>query len=218
MSRLLRRARCPGPLRPRGSSPTPAASRSSPICTGGASHAIVAQALTALHNLDHRGAAGAEPSSGDGAGITVQVPDEFLRAVVGFELPAAGAYAVGIAFLPTDADARADGRRARRDDGGRGGPGRARLARRPDRPGRASARPRAASCRAFRQLFLARRRRRDRAGPRTARLRRCARSPSAARARAQLELYFPSLSARTLVYKGMLTTDQLGDVLPRPDR
>ncbi|HLY34556.1 MAG TPA: hypothetical protein VKQ07_08490, partial [Jatrophihabitantaceae bacterium] len=69
---------------------------------GRASHSIVAQALTALHNLDHRGAAGAETSSGDGAGITVQIPDAFLRAVVDFELPAAGEYAVGIAFVPTD--------------------------------------------------------------------------------------------------------------------
>ena len=57
---------------------------------GRASHSIVAQALTALHNLDHRGAAGAEPSSGDGAGITVALPDAFLRTVVPFELPAAG--------------------------------------------------------------------------------------------------------------------------------
>src|SRR5262245_47672910 len=57
---------------------------------GRASHRIIEQALTALHNLDHRGAAGAEPSSGDGAGITVQVPDAFLRAVVDFALPPAG--------------------------------------------------------------------------------------------------------------------------------
>src|SRR3954454_15597771 len=74
---------------------------------GRASHRIVEQALTALHNLDHRGAAGAEPSSGDGAGITVQVPDAFLRAVAGFELPARGGYAVGIALLPTDDEAAA---------------------------------------------------------------------------------------------------------------
>src|SRR3954462_11534494 len=67
---------------------------------GRAGHRIVEHALTALHNLDHRGAAGAEPSSGDGAGITVQVPDGFLRAVVGFALPAKGSYAVGNAFLP----------------------------------------------------------------------------------------------------------------------
>ncbi|MDT4985344.1 MAG: glutamate synthase large chain, partial [Pseudonocardiales bacterium] len=71
---------------------------------GRASHSIIAHALTALHNLDHRGAAGAEPSSGDGAGMTVQVPDVFLRAVSGLDLPPVGEYAVGIAFLPTDAD------------------------------------------------------------------------------------------------------------------
>src|SRR3954452_21390942 len=65
---------------------------------GRASHQIVAHALTALHNLDHRGAAGAEPASGDGAGITVQVPDAFLRAVLDFDLPPVGEYAVGTAF------------------------------------------------------------------------------------------------------------------------
>src|ERR1700744_1752137 len=69
---------------------------------GRPSHRIVSQALTALHNLDHRGAAGAEPSSGDGAGITVQVPDAFLRAVVPFDLPPAGSYAVGNVFLAAD--------------------------------------------------------------------------------------------------------------------
>src|SRR4051795_1174383 len=65
-------------------------------------HDIVEHALTALRNLDHRGASGAEPDSGDGAGILTQVPDAFLRAVVPFELPAAGSYAVGTAFLPAD--------------------------------------------------------------------------------------------------------------------
>ena len=74
---------------------------------GRPSHSLIGAALTALHNMDHRGAAGAEPSSGDGAGITVAVPDAFLRAVAGFELaPAAGSYATGIAFLPTDQAAR----------------------------------------------------------------------------------------------------------------
>ena len=72
--------------------------------TGVASHDIVAKALTALRNLDHRGAAGAEPNSGDGAGILMQVPDAFLRDVVDFELPGARRYAVGTAFLPGDAD------------------------------------------------------------------------------------------------------------------
>src|SRR5437660_962177 len=69
---------------------------------GRKSHAIVATALGALCNLDHRGAQGAEANSGDGAGILVQVPDAFLRAVVDFELPAPGAYGVGLAFLPRD--------------------------------------------------------------------------------------------------------------------
>ena len=55
--------------------------------TGVASHDIVAKALTALRNLDHRGATGAEVNSGDGAGILMQVPDAFLREVVDFELP-----------------------------------------------------------------------------------------------------------------------------------
>ncbi len=69
-------------------------------------HDIVAHALTALHNLDHRGAVGAEPDSGDGAGILTQIPDAFFRAILDVELPAAGAYAAGIVFLPTD-DTRA---------------------------------------------------------------------------------------------------------------
>ena len=73
--------------------------------TGIPSHAIVADALTALRNLEHRGASGSEPDSGDGAGILIQVPDDFLRAVVDFDLPPAGHYAVGIAFLETDAEA-----------------------------------------------------------------------------------------------------------------
>src|SRR5919199_2094481 len=63
--------------------------------TGEPSHAIVDDALTALRNLEHRGASGSEPDSGDGAGILTQVPDAFLREVVPFELPQASAYAVG---------------------------------------------------------------------------------------------------------------------------
>ncbi len=79
--------------------------------TGEASHDIVAKALTALRNLDHRGAAGAEVNSGDGAGILLQVPDAFLRDVTDFELPPARAYAVGTAFLPGDDEAVAAIRR-----------------------------------------------------------------------------------------------------------
>ena len=72
---------------------------------GRASHEIVAMGIGALCNLEHRGAQGAEANTGDGAGITIQVPDRFLRTVVDFDLPPAGQYAVGMAFLPTaDAD------------------------------------------------------------------------------------------------------------------
>ncbi|MBK9560420.1 MAG: glutamate synthase large subunit [Candidatus Microthrix subdominans] len=75
---------------------------------GRRSHRLVQQALTSLCNLEHRGATGAEENSGDGAGILVGVPDRFLRSVVGTELPPAGHYAAGIGFLPRDdGDARA---------------------------------------------------------------------------------------------------------------
>ncbi|WP_068272298.1 glutamate synthase large subunit, partial [Aldersonia kunmingensis] len=76
---------------------------------GRRSRDIVEKAITALENLEHRGAAGAEPNTGDGAGILIQVPDKFYRAVVDFELPEEGAYATGIAFLP---QARAEARKA----------------------------------------------------------------------------------------------------------
>jgi glutamate synthase domain-containing protein 2/glutamate synthase domain-containing protein 1/glutamate synthase domain-containing protein 3 len=69
-------------------------------------HEVLSRALTALENLEHRGASGADPLTGDGAGILMQMPDELLRAVVPFELPAAGAYGVLMCFLPTDAQAR----------------------------------------------------------------------------------------------------------------
>ena len=70
---------------------------------GRASHSIVSRGLGALCNLEHRGATGAEADTGDGAGVLIQIPDRFLRAVVDFELPAVGAYAVGVAFLPAEA-------------------------------------------------------------------------------------------------------------------
>jgi len=69
-------------------------------------HEVVSRAITALENLEHRGANGADPRTGDGAGILMQMPDELLRAVVDFELPAPGAYGVLMCFLPTDTEAR----------------------------------------------------------------------------------------------------------------
>ncbi len=73
-------------------------------------HSTVAQALTVLRNLDHRGAKGADPDTGDGAGILTQIPDEFFRAVCGFRLPPPGHYAVGLAFLPPGSGNQAQAR------------------------------------------------------------------------------------------------------------
>ncbi len=70
-------------------------------------HEVITRAITALENLEHRGASGADPHTGDGAGILMQMPDELLRAVVDFELPPLGSYGVLMCFLPTDAEARA---------------------------------------------------------------------------------------------------------------
>jgi glutamate synthase domain-containing protein 2/glutamate synthase domain-containing protein 1/glutamate synthase domain-containing protein 3 len=66
------------------------------------SHDVVDKALTALDNLEHRGAEGADTKTGDGAGILVQVPDAFFRVACGFELPPAGQYGVGVCFFPAD--------------------------------------------------------------------------------------------------------------------
>ncbi|MDT5313118.1 MAG: glutamate synthase large chain, partial [Mycobacterium sp.] len=179
---------------------------------GRRSRDIVDKAITALLNMEHRGAQGAEPNTGDGAGILLQVPDDFLRAVVDFELPEPGSYATGIAFLPQssrDAAAacesvekivEAEGltslgwREVPIDDSSLGA-----LAR--------DAMP------TFRQLFIG--------GASGMDLERRA---YVVRKRAEHELgtkgpgqdgpgretvYFPSLSGQTFVYKGMLTTPQL---------
>ncbi|HOB49666.1 MAG TPA: glutamate synthase large subunit [Mycobacterium sp.] len=179
---------------------------------GRRSRDIVDKAITALLNLEHRGAAGAEPNSGDGAGIMIQVPDTFLRAVCEFDLPEEGAYATGIAFLPQssrDAALAVEGvekiveaeglavlgwREVPIDDSSLGA-----LAR--------DAMP------TFRQLFVG--------GASGMELERKA---FVIRKRAEHELgtkgpgqdgpgretvYFPSLSGKTLIYKGMLTTPQL---------
>ncbi|MDQ2894344.1 MAG: glutamate synthase large subunit [Actinomycetota bacterium] len=74
---------------------------------GEATHAVVEKGLDALQNLEHRGAEGADPGTGDGAGILIQIPDAFMRgAVSGIELPPAGRYGVGVCFLPADPEER----------------------------------------------------------------------------------------------------------------
>jgi glutamate synthase (NADPH/NADH) large chain len=174
---------------------------------GRRSHAIVRDALTALHNLDHRGAQGAEVNTGDGAGMLIQVPDAFLRAVVDVELPKPGTYAVGIAFLPTD-DAEAQVAVA----------GIERLAEEEDlrviawRDVPTNPAPLGATALSvmprFRQVFVAGTR--GELGLGLERRAFCLRK----RVERELGVYFASLSCRTLVYKGMLTTDQLGEFFP----
>jgi glutamate synthase (NADPH) large chain len=172
--------------------------------SGRGGHDVVARALRVLCNLEHRGAQGGDPGTGDGAGILTQIPDEFFRASCGFELPEAGAYAAGMAFfsaerhLVTPALARlaaAEGltilgwREVPFDITACGDGARAVL---PD----------------VLQMFVA-----GAEGQRGLELERMA---FCLRKRAEHEagVYFASLSARTIVYKGMLSAPQLGPFYP----
>ena len=172
--------------------------------SGRGGHDVVARALRVLCNLEHRGAKGGDPGTGDGAGILTQIPDEFFRATCDFELPEAGAYAAGMAFfsaerhlvtpaltrlaaaegltilgwreVPFDITACGDGARAVLPD--------------------------------VLQLFVA-----GAHGERGMELERmvfCLRK----RAEHEAGAYFASLSARTIVYKGMLSAVQLQPFYP----
>ncbi len=176
--------------------------------TGEASHDLVEQALTVLKNLEHRGATGSDPDTGDGAGILVQVPDAFLRANVPFELPETGAYAVGIAFLPADpaeADAAATRIEVMAAEEGLTVLGWREVPVAPQLLGSGAREVMPA----FRQLFVS-----DAGGRRTGVA--LDRIAFVLRKRAEREAatYFPSFSSRTLVYKGMLTTGQLEPFFP----
>jgi len=175
------------------------------------SREIVTLGITALCNMEHRGATGAEADTGDGAGILIQVPDAFLRAVVDFSLPVAGAYAAGVVFLPADptraATAMATVEKIMSEEGLR--PlGWRDVPNNPDCLG-ASAR---AMMPIIRQFFVD-----DPAGAQGIDLDRKIFVP---RKRIEsvlvgdMRTYFSSLSSRTLVYKGMFTTPELGDFFP----
>ncbi len=196
---------------------------------GRRSHELVEQGLTVLRNLDHRGASGCDPDTGDGAGILLQVPDAFLRDVVDFPLPPAGRYAVGTAFLPQVAGDRDDAVRAisrivraegLRVLGWREVPVVSHMV------GRAAAEvePR------MRQIFLGLpgtadadaadgNSTADGTGDQPFDLLDLERRAFCVRKRARREagVYFPSLSVRTIVYKGMLTTHQLSAYFPDLD-
>ncbi len=175
---------------------------------GQLSHQIVRHGLGALCNMDHRGAAGAEVNTGDGAGILIQIPDSFFRSVLPFDLPDEGHYATGLAFLPSGASEAAVARdsidriftqegltilgwrEVPVDDSMIGSMAK-------------SVEP------SFFQPFVVG------AGLDGLAL---DRRVYMARKRSEIELgtvseggvYFPSLSSRTFIYKGMLTTTQLG--------
>jgi glutamate synthase (NADPH/NADH) large chain len=176
--------------------------------TGQPSHDIVAKALTALRNLEHRGASGAEPDSGDGAGILLQIPDAYYRKVCDFELPVQRGYATGIAFLPQEPDDAAKAvakieelaaEENLRVLGWRD---------LPVDPSLVGATARSVMP-VFRQIFVT---------ASTGRVLGLALERMAFRLRKRAEretgTYFPSLSGRTVIYKGMLTTDQLDNFFP----
>ncbi len=168
-----------------------------------ATHEIVEKALTALRNLEHRGASGAEPDSGDGAGILIRIPHRFFKDVTDFEIPDEGFYATGIAFIEQGADLRAEIAQIAAEEGlkvigwrelpiNSSGLGKTALSVMPE----------------FEQLFLSGLK--NESGLVLERMAFCLRK----RAEHALPLYFPSLSAQTIVYKGMLTTGQLEEFFP----
>ncbi len=179
---------------------------------GRRSHRMIELGLRSLCNLDHRGATGAEANVGDGAGILIQVPDAFLRAVVDFELPDAGTYAVGTAFLPRDAaDAAQAAKGIEKIVASEG----LQVVGWRDVPVDASMIGSMASevQPTFRQVFIA-----AADGESSLSGLNLERRVFIVRKRIEHELeppvYFPSLSGRTLVYKGMLTSGQLEGFFP----
>ena len=188
---------------------------------GAKSHAIVSQALQILHNLDHRGAVGADPLLGDGAGILIQIPDTLYRGwaeAEGMKLPPVGDYAVAMCFLPQDDAAREfvigtfekfiakEGQRLigwRDVPVNAGGLGKTVLEQMP----------------VIRQCFIARGQNcadQDAFERKILAIRKQTQNPLAALAAKHglpglTELYMPSFSSRTVVYKGLLLATQVGD-------
>jgi glutamate synthase (ferredoxin) len=187
---------------------------------GRKSHDIVVKALTVLKNLLHRGACGCEPNTGDGAGILLQMPDRFLRreaARLGLTLPPAGDYGCGLVFLPHDAEARAQVQALVARITAEEGQELLGWRQVPTDPS-----PLGATARAcmpdIRQVFIGRGPgARDRAHfeRKLYVIRKRIEHAVAASDLAEKHLvYLPSLSSRTLVYKGMLSADQIETMYP----
>ncbi|HEX7459488.1 MAG TPA: glutamate synthase central domain-containing protein, partial [Acidimicrobiales bacterium] len=181
---------------------------------GRPSHRLVQQAISALEHLAHRGATGSEEDSGDGAGILIQVPDDFYRQVVDFPLPGRGRYATGIAFLSAEAPEAAKARDEVERLAGEEGLDVLGWRELPVDPATLgsiaeSARP------SMHQVFLAP----GESTPLSPGVPALAvdRLAFVLRKRAEHEVdecYFASLSSRTVTYKGMLTSHQLAEFYP----
>ncbi|MDE0802223.1 MAG: glutamate synthase large subunit [Acidimicrobiales bacterium] len=183
---------------------------------GRRSHEMVQNGLASLCNLDHRGATNAEDNVGDGAGILTQIPHRFFQAVCDFDLPAEGSYAAGIGFLPQD---EADADRAEAEIGALAAAEGLTVLGWRDVPVDNSmigsmaleAEPR------FRQLFVSAQD--DSSGIDLDRKafvlrKRIEHEIDAGGSTPDGIVYFPSLSSRTIVYKGMLTSEQVGPYFP----
>ena len=167
-------------------------------------HEIVSKALTALRNLEHRGASGAEPDSGDGAGILIQIPDEFYRSVVDFKLPKLGFYATGVFFIEAgNTDYLAQSAKIASEEG-------LRIIGWRDLPinSKSIGKTALSVMPSFKQIFVE--------GLKAEsdlvleRMVFCLRK----RVEHTMPIYVASLSSRTIVYKGMLTTGQLEEFFP----
>jgi len=167
-------------------------------------HEIVSKALTALRNLEHRGASGAEPDSGDGAGILIQIPDEFYRSVVDFKLPKLGFYATGVFFIEAgNTDYLAQITKIASEEG-------LRILGWRDLPinSKSIGKTALSVMPSFKQIFVE-----GLKGESDLVLERmvfCLRK----RVEHTMPIYVASLSSRTIVYKGMLTTGQLEEFFP----
>lgn len=172
---------------------------------GYAGHDVVDMALSALRNLEHRGAVGSDAGTGDGAGILTQIPDSFLRGVVDFELPKLGAYGSGLVFLDaTSSRADIDALTVMAASEGLKILGWRIPPTRPEVLGdlARSAMPE------IRQVFVS-----SLEGHSGLELERML-FRLRKRSEREIGLYHPSLSMRTMVYKGMVTTLQLEPFYP----
>jgi glutamate synthase (NADPH/NADH) large chain len=167
-------------------------------------HEIVSKALTALRNLEHRGASGAEVDSGDGAGILIQIPDKFYRSIVKFDLPKASEYATGIFFVkPGETGYQESIEKIAKEEG-------LKVLGWRDVPinSKSLGKTAISVMPEFKQIFIS--------GGKNEndlvleRMAFCLRK----RVEHTLPIYIPSLSSRTIVYKGMLTTGQLEEFFP----